>query len=274
MKMILICAAVGIALAGCGREDEDGATVVATTAIAADIARHVAGPDADVEQLLPGDASPHGYSASARDRADLEDAELVVSWGSDLEEGLPLDDLDPFELVQGTDDPHIWMNPRLIADAVPRLADALSESDPDHADGYRDRARDYAQHLRELDARIELILEPIPIANRKLVSSHDSLGHFAKRYDFEFVGAPFGLTPESEPNAQTVADLIDDIKRERVPAVFADETADSALMERIADAAGVEVVDDLLVEGFGGEAEGYEEMLLLDARRIAEALNG
>ena len=277
MKMILICAAAGIGLAGmvlagCGREDGNKAEVIATTAIAADVTRVVAGPDADVDQLLAGDASPHGYSASAKDRADLEDAELVVSWGSDLEAGLPLDGLDAFELVQHGDDPHVWMDPTLIAQAVPRLADALAERDPDHADGYRRRAESYAQELLELDARLRRILAIVPRENRKLVSSHDSLGHFAKRYGFDFVGAPFGLTPESEPSAERVADLIDAIERERVPAVFADETADSALMERIAGEANVEVVDDLLVEGFGDRVDGYEEMLIHDAERIAGAL--
>ena len=93
-----------------------------------------------------------------------------------------------------------------------------------------------------------------------------------RRYEFEFVGAPFGVTPGTEPSAETVASLIDRVEQEHVPAVFAEDTDDPELMEQIAREAGVEVVDDLLTEGFGGRVESYEEMLRYDADRIAGAL--
>ena len=86
------------------------------------------------------------------------------------------------------------------------------------------------------------------------------------------MGAPFGLAPESEASAETVADLIERVEREDVPAVFAEDTDDPELMREIARAAGVEVVDDLLTEGFGDRVESYQDMLLYDARRITEAL--
>jgi hypothetical protein len=43
-------------------------------------------------------------------------------------------------------------------------------------------------------------------------------------------------------------------------------------MREIGREADVEVVDDLLTEGFGERVDGYEEMLRYDAERIAEAL--
>lgn len=248
--------------------------MVATTEIAADIVREVAGPDASVTQLLPGSASAHGYSASARDRAVLEEAELVVAWGSGFELGLPLDRVELFRLARMNPDPHVWMDPLFVAEVLPAVAEALAERDPEHAAGYRQRAREYADRLGALDRRIRDILADLEPEQRKLVSSHDSLGHFARRYDFEFVGAPFGLTPEAEPSASTVSRLIEKIERENVPAVFAEDSDDTELMRQIAEEANVEVVDDLLVEGFGGKVESYEEMLLFDAERIASALGG
>ncbi len=64
---------------GCGDTDDDGVEVVATNSIAADITRLVSGPDADLETLLPESASPHDYAASAKERAELEAADLVVA---------------------------------------------------------------------------------------------------------------------------------------------------------------------------------------------------
>ena len=272
--MILICLlALLVLAAGCGRDSSDAdVLVVATTTIAADIARHVAGPDAEVETLLPETAGPHDYAPSAKDRALLDEADVVVAWGSGLEQGLPLENLDPVELAEGQDNPHIWMDPQLVALGLSKISDALADADPAHTDAYRRRAADYVDQLARLDRQVRRTLRTIPSERRKLVSSHDSLGHFVKRYDFEFVGAPFGLAPESEASAEKVADLIDRIEREDVPAVFAEDTDDPELMREIARDAGVEVVDDLLTEGFGGRVDSYEDMLRYDADRITEAL--
>ncbi len=166
------------------------------------------------------------------------------------------------------------MDPILIAASLDELAQALADADPEHAAAYEDRAAAYARELQRLARDLDRSLAEIPAERRKLVTSHDALGHFVGRFDFEFVGAPFGISPEAEPSAEEVASLIERIKRERVPAVFAEDTDDPELMEEIAREAGVEIVDDLLVEGFGGRVESYEEMLRFDAERIAEALAG
>ena len=279
MRMILICVCVALVLtAGCGDSGGDGIDVVATNSIAADIARNVAGPDADVETLLPESASPHDYALSAKERAELEEADLVVAWGAGYEEGLAFDELDQayIELAEGyEEDPHVWMDPTIVALAVSQLAEELGKVDGEHAAAYERRANRYAGRLGgPLLDDLRRTLAVVRPEGRKLVTSHDSLGHFALRFDFEFVGAPFGTTPEAEPSAEKVASLIERIERERVPAVFAEDTDDPELMEEIAREAGVEVVDDLLVEGFGGRVDSYEEMLRHDAERIAEALAG
>ena len=275
--MILIFASALLAMiaGGCGSDSDDGRIdVIATTTIAADIVRNVAGPDADVQALLPESASPHDYAASAKDRAELEDADLLVAWGAGLEKGLPLDELEeePLELAGEQRDPHIWMDPTLISAALPELAAALGEADPDRAAAYEDRAAAYAHQLGRLDRRLGLSFRAIPAERRKLVTSHDSLAHFVRHYDFDFVGAPFGIVPGAEPSAERVASLIDRVEREGVPAVFAEDTDDPGLMRQIAREANVEVVDDLLTEGFGDRVDSYEDMLRYDGDRIVAAL--
>ena len=146
--------------------------VVATTTIAADIAQHVAGPDADVDTLLPESASPHDYAAGAKDRARLEEADLVVAWGGGLEQGLPLDELDndPLELAAGQDNPHIWMDPKLVALSLPELADALAEADPEHAERLpapRRRVRATSSHASTVELRRMLSADPARAAQAR-----------------------------------------------------------------------------------------------------------
>ncbi|HKJ35755.1 MAG TPA: metal ABC transporter substrate-binding protein [Solirubrobacterales bacterium] len=299
---VLAIALASLALAACGDEGGgDGAgssgepVIVATTAIAADVARQVAGPDAEVTQLLPNGSVPHSYSLSASEQQQLEGADLLVYFSPLLEEALPLDSADrSFEIAEhagplrkggehhqgdgapseGAVDPHLWLDPTILAKALPSLADELGEIDPDHAEEYTARADDYAGELAELDGEIERLMDSVPTENRKLVTSHDVLGYFADRYRFEFVGAPFGTSPEAEANAGELAELIEAVEAAGVPAVFAQQGDDPKVLQRVADETGAAVVDDLLLESLSGEVDSYTEMMRDTAAKISDGLRG
>jgi zinc/manganese transport system substrate-binding protein len=335
---------LALALGACGGDGEeasgaasgDGPTVVATTGFAADLVRGIAGDDAQVVQLVPDSANPHSYGASARDRAELDRADLVVAFGRSYEEGLPLDEVRAarFDIADhvgelrrfgdrevagehghegekdghghegepdehghggeedghghegeqgeptgeeeghgaGAPDPHVWTDPTRLAAAAPGIADALAQADPDRAAAYRDRAREQVERLRALDRELREILAAVPERQRRLVTSHESLGYFADRYGFALAGAPFGAAPEAQTSAQGVADVVRAVREEGVPVVFAQQGDDPKVMRRIAGEAGVEVVDDLLVENPGPGGETYADAMRHNARRIAEAL--
>jgi ABC-type Zn uptake system ZnuABC Zn-binding protein ZnuA len=280
---IALLAVLAAALpAGCGEEGSasgGGPEIVATTSIAADIVRQVTGDAADVAQIVPDGASPHSYALSAREQQELVDSDLVVYFSPALEEGLPID-LAPRRFAfadhvgAGGEDPHVWLDPTLIAAALPDLAATLGEIDPANAEVYRKRARGYADELGDLDRELTKMVETIPPASRKLVTSHDLMGYFAARYGFELAGAPFGLSPEAEASAGRLADLIERIRVESVPAVFAQRGDDPEVLRRVAEEAGVEVVDDLLLESLGAGADGYLEMMEASTAKIVTALGG
>ena len=306
LAFIAAAALLAFALSACGSDSDSesesgsGTTVTATTGILADITEQVAGEDAEVVQLIPDSASPHDFSLSAADRAELEDSSLLVINGADLEAGIPVDEVDvttyaltdhvgellPFQEEgehaegeeehadeeEGGGDPHVWMDPTRVAAALPSLADALAEADPEHAADYRRRADQYADRVRALDAELETTLGAIPPQNRELVTSHDALGYFADRYGLHVVATPFPASgPEAEASAQSIQEVEDAIDRTGVPAVFAESSDDPQVLEQIADRTGVEVVDGLLIES-PGEAGNYVEMLRTDAEAIAAAL--
>jgi ABC-type Zn uptake system ZnuABC Zn-binding protein ZnuA len=166
----------------------------------------------------------------------------------------------------------VWMDPSRVAAALPALADALAEADPDHADGYRSRAESYAAELRELDAEIEQQTGSIPPQNRQLVTSHDAMGYFADRYGLEVLATPFPASgPEAEASAQTIKEVEDAVRSSGVPTIFAQETDDPEVLERIARETGVSIEEHLLVEA-PGEAGSYVGMLRLDAELLRNGL--
>jgi zinc/manganese transport system substrate-binding protein len=285
---------------GCGSDDGgNGVTVAVTTGIWADVTEQIAGEDADVEQIIPDGTSPHEFQLSARDRAEIEDSVLLVYNGADLEAGIPIDKIEVarFPLTEhagelkrfrpagsqdhptseeeeaGGFDPHLWMDPSRVAEAVPALADTLADADPAHASGYRMRARSYVAELRALDDEIRSALAAIPPANRKLVTSHDALGYFADHYGFDVIATPFPASgPEAEPGAKTIAEVEDAIRRSGVQAVFAQETDNPEVLEGIASRTGVRIETALPVEA-PGEAGSYVGMLRRDAQIIAAGLS-
>lgn len=273
-----VLAACGTATETRGSSDPEAPTIVATSGIAADIVANVGGDDVRVVQLVPDGSSPHSYAPSAKQEAEIEDSDLLVLFSPALEEALPLE-VAPRQFAiadhTGADDsdPHVWMDPTLIETALPDLADALAEVDPEHAAAFRERARSYGAELAGLDRDLAKLAGSVPPNDRKLVTSHDLMGHFADRYGYEFIGAPFGISPEAEPSATSIDELITGVEASGVPAVFAQTGDDPEVLERVAEEAGVEVVDDLLVESLGEQAGTYEEMMRYSAERIAEALS-
>lgn len=293
-------------LAACGSDSDgsDGPTVAATTGILADITERVAGEDAEVYQLIPDGSSPHDFELSAKDRAEVEDSVLLVHNGAGLETGVPIEDIDVEEFAlaehagplleaeeggghaaeehtEGDEDheheggdPHVWMDPARTAEALPALGEALAEADPEHAESYRSRSAAYARELEALDAEIELEVAAIPPASRELVTSHDALGYFARRYGFEMVATAFPATgADAEASAGRIDEVVGAIEAAGVPVVFAEAEDDPEVLELIADEAGVDVVTDLLVES-PGPTGSYEEMLRHDARLISRGLGG
>jgi zinc/manganese transport system substrate-binding protein len=268
----------------------DSAEVVVTTSVLGDVVTNLVGDDAGVEVLMPPGADPHEFAPSARQAADLREADLVVANGGGFEAGLDdtleaaEDDgatvvraLDSVERID--DDPHFFTDPARMAMAAETVATTLSEEVPAlDTPAFRERARTYVAELEGLDAEIEAILAPIPPERRKLVTNHDVFAYFADRYGFTVVGSVIpAVTTEAEPGAGELDELAATIEAEGVPAIFADTSAP----ERLADALAGEVGDVEVVELYseslgepGSDGDTYLTMMNTNAERIAAALSG
>src|SRR4051794_24993525 len=88
----LLAAGLALGLAGCGTGDQASADgrlrVVATTAVVADFARQIGGPNVKVTQILAPNVDPHDYEPSPADLLAISDADVVVENGVGLEHWL------------------------------------------------------------------------------------------------------------------------------------------------------------------------------------------
>ncbi len=269
LTFFIVTGLLAVTVGGCGDAGSGGSggpSVVATTSQAADLARNVVGSHAEVTQILAANADPHEYEPQPSDAEALAGADLVIRSGGDVDDWLdqliessgsdaPVLTLsDHVRLIDDGDgvDPHWWQNPRNAVLAVAAIRDELDRIDPAGARGYDANARRYGAQLGRLDARIAACMRRVPVAARKLVTSHDALGYYARRYGIEVIGAAIpALTTQAQASAGETADLIDLIRAEGVSTIFPEAGVSPGLEQAIAEQAGARVGGELWADTLG-----------------------
>jgi ABC-type Zn uptake system ZnuABC Zn-binding protein ZnuA len=176
----------------------------------------------------------------------------------------------------GECDPHVWTNPLNVIRWVENIADAFAAADPDNADWYYEYGNEYAALMEALDQDVQEVLAIVPEERRVLVTNHEFMGYFARQYGFEIAATvlPGGST-SAEPDPQTLAELIEFVAAQGVPAIFAEVSANPEMAELVASEAGIAVVTTLYSESLSdadGSASTYADYILFNAQTIAAAL--
>ena len=178
-----------------------------------------------------------------------------------------------------SEDPHVWLDPVRVAQAVETLADALVRDAGLDADRVAACTDAYLADLADLHRDIAGTLDAVPPARRKLVTNHDSLGYFADRYGFDVIGTVIPATTTlAEPSPAGLEELAHLIEETGVPAIFAEESGHgsreaAALADRL-EGVSVENLYTGALGPPGSGAETYLTMMRHNAKTIAAALAG
>jgi ABC-type Zn uptake system ZnuABC Zn-binding protein ZnuA len=287
---IALLLTVTVIVVGCGEDDGGAAagrlTVVATTTQAADLVRNVGGDDVEVIGLLAANADPHEYEVRPRDTQALADADLVVRSGGEADEwldeaiegaGADAPVLTLIDHVRRTgDDPHWWQDPRNAVRAVGAIERALLDADP--TGPYKANAGRYDARLQRLDRAVAACIGEVPVARRKLVTTHDALGYYARRYGLEVVGAVIpALSTSGQPSAGETAELVKTIREQDVQAIFAESSVEAKVEQAIARETGATVGAPLWADTLGppgSDGATYVGSIAANTRAIVEGLSG
>jgi manganese/iron transport system substrate-binding protein len=282
-----------VLLAACAPATPGGrVSVVATTTIFADLAARLAGPDARVDSIAPAGASIEDFAPKPDDARRVADASVIIVNGLGLDrwaepllrnaskearvvtlsEGLPR--LGVGESTGFEDgNPHFWFDVNYAKAYVERIRDALIAADPSHGEAYRSRSTTYLAELDKLDAELKAKVAEIPTTRRKLVTSHDAFPYFARAYGFTVVG--FAQPEEGrDPSPAELAELVEKVRKEQVPAIFSEAQVSPRLAETLAREAGIKtVVADLPTDSLGDPpADSYAGIMRVIVDKIVEAL--
>ncbi len=173
-------------------------------------------------------------------------------------------------------DPHLWMDPTLVARAAMLIADAAVEAG--WPESVKDCAADYSGQLAALDEEIASQVSVVDVGDRVLVTNHGALGRFAERYGFTVLGTVLpAMSTLAEANPADLTALADEILAAGVTTIFYDFQSSSVDAESLAERLdGVEVAALLtgsLVEDSEVGAD-YITMMQTNVQRILSAIEG
>ncbi|MGH8887436.1 MAG: metal ABC transporter substrate-binding protein [Egibacteraceae bacterium] len=261
---VVVVAVLGTA---CGRSGADSGSaagpgalgVVASFYPLAVAAEQVGGERVRVTNLTPAGAEPHDLELDPRQTKELLEAGVAVVMGRGFQpavertagqrQGVTVEVLRALPVSQDGEvapegqaaglDPHVWLDPVLMADVVDRVAAALARAAPADADGFRARAREYRSQLEVLHRDYERGLGTCK--RREIVTAHETFGWLAKRYGLRQLGIA-GLSPEAEPDPRRLAELAALVRRDGVTTIFTEALVSPAVAQALAREAGVRTV--------------------------------
>jgi zinc/manganese transport system substrate-binding protein len=284
----LVAIALALAMLVSPLRAQDRLDVVASFSILGDFVKNVGGDKASVTTLVGPNGDVHVYTPAPDDARTVAAARLLIVNGLGLEGWLPRlqqaagskapivaasSGVAPLEAGSDTD-PHAWQSVANARIYVANIRDALIAADPADTDAFRANATRYLSELDALDAEVRAAVAKIPPERRKVISTHDAFGYFARAYGIAFI-APIGVSTESEPSARDVAGIIAQVKAGKIPAVFLENMSDPRLIRQIASETGAKVGGTLFSDALTdekGDAPTYIALVRHNIKALTSAL--
>ncbi len=275
-----------------------------------DFLRAIAGDKIELSMLLKPGAETHSYEPSPQDIIAIQKSDLFVfvggesdAWAKTILESAPSDirkDVALMELIEAETgeahdhedeheheythgenheheyDEHVWTSPVNTMTIVSHLTDALCELDAANADYYRENAERYLAELRVLDADLR---EVVKSSKRKHLVFGDRfpLTYFVLEYGLTYSAAFPGCASETEPSAATVANLMMDVMKEKIPLVFYIELSNHQIADILAEQTGAKTAlfytcHNVSADDFAA-GKTYLELMKMNVETLREALN-
>ena len=315
-SLVAACALAAVTMAGCSQngnasgqqnaQSNEKLQVVASFYPMYDFAQKIGGDRVEAANLVPAGTEPHDWEPSTDDMKTISSADVLVANGAGMEHWL--DDVassadskdltvvtasDGINLLEAAEededeaadehgnasegsstDPHVWLAPENAKQEMSNIRDAFVKADPDGADEYNANFDKYAAELDQLDSDYKNQL-----ANTKskdLVVSHQAFGYLCQAYGLNQVPIE-GLEADSEPDAKTMANIIDFVKKNNVKVIFGEELVSQKTAQAIADATGAQCEVLNPIEGLTDEqlsqGEDYFSVMRSNLDELVKALS-
>ena len=249
---LLTAAATALCLCSCASQNEadnkdsQKLKIISTVFPPYDLARQIAGDNADISILLPPGSESHTYEPTAKEIIEIQNCDIFLYIGGENEQWaekiISSNKSDSVKTVKLIDcvktleeaelheeeheeehshetDEHIWTSPKNEQLMLTAVYDAICEADPENKAVYTKNKDSYNEQLTELDKAYK---EAVGNAKNKTIIMADKFPfrYLAEEYGLDFYAAFSSCSDESEPSAATMTSLISKIKELKIPVVY------------------------------------------------------
>jgi len=231
-----------------------------------------------LELMVPPGAEPHDWEPTAKLMAKMEKADVFIyngvqmeMWADRVIGALSNKDLIVVEASKGIDllkleehsgeheehdedlkeenkdhevhhdhgeyDPHAWLDPIRAIEQAKTIKDALLKVDVENKEFYEANFNQLSDKLRGLDNKFKGELKDRKMD--EIVVAHAAFGYLADRYGLKQI-AISGLTPQEEPSAFKMVQIIELVKEHGVKYIFYETLTSPKLSKVLAEEAGVQ----------------------------------
>ena len=268
-------------------QETDKPLVGVTTFALGDIVQHIAQGSVQIVHILPFGVEPHDFEPTPKLMGQIEKSALVIYNGAGLEPWIHtasfknsvvnMSQYVTLRKVASTEnltDPHYWLDFANMKKATDVITKRLIALLPQHEKLYRKNEKLYLQMLDNLDKKYRNTLGSCQ--KDTIIVNHNAFSYLANKYNFH-VAYLSGLSPDAEPNAKKIIELIEMIKEHNVSTLFFEDFASDKAIKSIAHTAKVQV-DVLKPLGniTADEANAnlsYEAMMLINLQKLSKALS-
>lgn len=172
-------------------------------------------------------------------------------------------------------DEHIWTSPVQAMKLCRAICDALCAADPAHAAIYRSNLENYLGQLAELDVAFRQVCSE---KKRSLLVFGDRfpLLYFCREYGLDYRAAFHGCSSDTEPSLYTLKFLIDKVRQQDIPVVYALELSSRKVADAIAETTGATVETfyscQTVSQADWAAGEGYVSLMRRNVAALREGI--
>ena len=307
---LLTAAATALCLCSCASQNETDnkdsqkLKIISTVFPPYDLARQIAGDNADISILLPPGSESHTYEPTAKEIIEIQNCDIFLYIGGENEQWaekiISSNKTDSVKTVKLIDcvktleeaelheeeheeehshetDEHIWTSPKNEQLMLTAVYDAICEADPENKAVYTKNKDSYNGQLSELDKAYK---EAVGNAKNKTIIMADKFPfrYLAEEYGLDCYAAFSSCSDESEPSAAAMTSLISKIKELKIPVVYylefsSTKVADTLCSETGASSLMLHSCHNVSKEDLD-KGVTYVELMKQNLENLKTALNG
>jgi len=271
-------------LASCGSDTDQKQTdsslsnekmsIVVTTTHLNDIVSRIVEDRFKVVPLMGPGVDPHLYRPTSRDALAISKADLIVFHGMMLEgklaetlqnsrnKGVPsynaTEQINPKKIIGYSKssksvnhpDPHVWFDPSIWSDVVQNLSDRISILDPEGKNLYKSNTEKICAEIYLVNEWAKKRVKEIPENQRKLITSHDAFQYFGRSMGLNVVALQ-GISTTAEAGLADRVNLVNTIKKEKIPAIFIESSVNPNAINEIAKECKISIGGKLYSDALG-----------------------